>query len=127
MNQSPDVTRKELFSTLGHKTKEEFINAVRLKKLVELKHIATTCKPTLADGGKAMERAKEAAQQAAMKVKQAAARRGGSEKRTTSTRKKLQKLPLKKSTTSLNSRKRKSKKFKKLPREKCKTPKISLD
>ena len=74
-NQSPDVTRKELFSTLGHKTKEEFINAARLKKLVELKHIATTCKPTLADGSKAMERAKEAAQQAAMKVKQAAARR----------------------------------------------------
>merc|ERR1712072_1478261 len=74
-NQSPDVTRKELFSTLGHKSKEEFINAARLKKLVELKHIATTCKPTLADGGKAMERAKEAAQQAAMKVKQTAARR----------------------------------------------------
>ena len=78
-NQSPDVTRKELFSTLGHKTKEEFINAARLKKLVELKHIATTCKPTLADGGKAMERAKEAAQQAAMKVKQAAARRAEAE------------------------------------------------
>ena len=78
-NQSPDVTRKELFSTLGHKTKEEFINAARLKKLVELKHIATTCKPTLADGGKAMERAKEAAQQAAMKVKQAAARRAQAE------------------------------------------------
>merc|ERR1712072_998016 len=78
-NQSPDVTRKELFSTLGHKSKEEFINAARLKKLVELKHIATTCKPTLADGGKAMERAKEAAQQAAMKVKQAAARRAQAE------------------------------------------------
>ena len=78
-NQSPDVTRKELFSTLGHKSKEEFINAARLKKLFELKHIATTCKPTLADGGKAMERAKEAAQQAAMKVKQAAARRAQAE------------------------------------------------
>merc|ERR1712205_164111 len=78
-NQSPDITRKELFSTLGHKTKEEFINAARLKKLVELKHIATTCKPTLSDGGKAMERAKEAAQQAAMKVKQAAARRAEAE------------------------------------------------
>ena len=78
-NQSPDITRKELFSTLGRKSKEEFINAARLKKLVELKHIATTCKPTLSDGGKAMERAKEAAQQAAMKVKQAAARRAEAE------------------------------------------------
>jgi hypothetical protein len=78
-NQSPDVTRKELFSTLGRKSKAEFINAARLKKLVELKHIATTCKPTLTDGGKAMERAKEAAQQAAMKVKQAAARRAEAE------------------------------------------------
>ena len=78
-NQSPDITRKELFSTLGRKSKEEFVNAARLKKLVELKHIATTCKPTLSDGGKAMERAKEAAQQAAMKVKQAAARRAEAE------------------------------------------------
>jgi len=78
-NQSPDVTRKELFSTLGRKSKAEFINAARLKKLVELKHVATTCKPTLTDGGKAMERAKEAAQQAAMKVKQAAARRAEAE------------------------------------------------
>ena len=78
-NQSPEVTRQELFSTLGRKAKEEFINAARLKKLVELKQIATTCKPTLSDGGKAMERAKEAAQQAAMKVKQAAARRAEAE------------------------------------------------